>query len=331
MATETIKLKDIVRDPRLQLRVKGLDKHHVAELVDALKSGKKLGAIKACRKGKKVFPYDGWHRIAAHEQAEKETIDASLDDGDIEQAVLLAAGANSTHGLKRTNDDKRASVMAVLSHSAGREWSDRRIADHVGVGVDLVGDCRRSQVSDSDTCQEETEEKTVLGRDGKKYKRKPKTSKSSTKEESSNAETEPNGVDHSANCATTNGVVSEPANDTDNPFPKEAEEMQSLGRELYRLAGLVKAASEKIAVLDGPSFTPFVMKENMTIQLDNIVSSLKSHANNLKISSPAGTCLECKGRGCAACGHRRWQTVEERAISENRRKATTKLRNGAVA
>jgi hypothetical protein len=41
---------------------------------------------------------------------------------------LYAVGANASHGLKRTNRDKRNAVLVLLKDPEWQGWSDREIA-----------------------------------------------------------------------------------------------------------------------------------------------------------------------------------------------------------
>lgn len=59
-----------------------------------------------------------------------------------DDAVLAAAGANKTHGLRRTNADKRRAVEMALSVAGGR--SDHWIAERCGVSPTTVGTVRAS-------------------------------------------------------------------------------------------------------------------------------------------------------------------------------------------
>lgn len=43
-------------------------------------------------------------------------------------AILFACGANATHGLRRTNDDKRKAVGVLLADAVWSKMSDREIA-----------------------------------------------------------------------------------------------------------------------------------------------------------------------------------------------------------
>src|ERR1700722_14805947 len=67
-----------------------------------------------------------------------------IRQGTRRDAVLFSVGANASHGLRRTNDDKRRAVMTLLSDSEWRKWPLRKIARRCGVHHEMVGTARRS-------------------------------------------------------------------------------------------------------------------------------------------------------------------------------------------
>lgn len=96
---------------------------------------------------------DGFHRVHAHRRAGEHTIEALVHQGTKRDAVLYAVGANQTHGLRRTNADKRRAVETLLGDDDWRAWPDSQIAKACGVSREFVVrvksdlTCDRSQVS----------------------------------------------------------------------------------------------------------------------------------------------------------------------------------------
>jgi hypothetical protein len=76
-----------------------------------------------------------------------------------QDARWLALGANKAHGLRQTNEDKRRAVEAALRMRP--EWSDSRIAEHVGVHHSTVGDARKRLAESA------SQPATRTGRDGR--------------------------------------------------------------------------------------------------------------------------------------------------------------------
>jgi hypothetical protein len=114
---------------------------------------------------------DGFHRVRAHELAGRTEIEVEVRKGDRRAALLFAAGANATHGARRTNQDKRRAVMALLADPEWAKKSPEWVAEQCGVSRPFVYRVRDEQGVTV------TPSATVEGRDGKTYpgrKRKPK-------------------------------------------------------------------------------------------------------------------------------------------------------------
>jgi len=87
---------------------------------------------------------DGFHRVRAYLTAGVDRIPADVRQGTRRDAILYSVGANETHGLRRTNDDKRRAVLTLLNDAEWAAWSDREIARQCAVGNKFVGDLRRT-------------------------------------------------------------------------------------------------------------------------------------------------------------------------------------------
>lgn len=81
---------------------------------------------------------DGFHRLAAAKKVEAEFVSAYCKEGTRRDALLYALGANSSHGLRRTNADKRRAVELMLSDPEWWNWSDREIARRCAVSDRMV-------------------------------------------------------------------------------------------------------------------------------------------------------------------------------------------------
>ena len=138
-----LKLTEIKVDSSLQGRCK-LNQEVVDEYSEVLREGGKLPAIKVFRVGSSHYLVDGWHRYFAHKKAGLADIQVDIIDGTKREATLYAVGANDDHGLRRTNDDKRKSVMMLLDDMEWSEWSDREIAKAAKVSSMFVGKLRKS-------------------------------------------------------------------------------------------------------------------------------------------------------------------------------------------
>jgi hypothetical protein len=106
---------------------------------------------------------DGWHRVLAAREASKATLNAEIRAGTKRDAVLYSISANTRHGLRPTNADKRRAVRRLLIDPEWSQWSDGVIAQRAGVSQPFVGTLR-SKMSVEDEDSEPKRRKTADGR-----------------------------------------------------------------------------------------------------------------------------------------------------------------------
>ena len=115
---------------------------------------------------------DGFHRHAAAQKAGLHSLKAEIRQGSRRDAILHAVGANATHGLRRTRDDKRRAVSILLGDPEWSEWSNRKIADCCGVDEKLVRTLRSASAAKPQIARKFERNGTVsemdTGRIGKK-------------------------------------------------------------------------------------------------------------------------------------------------------------------
>ena len=138
-----IPLGEILNDGSAQMRVAGLDPATVAEYAEAMLNGAVFPPVIVYFDGKAYWPGDGFHRIEAASSSGHESILAEIREGTRRDAIILAAGANAAHGLRRTAADKRRSVEALLKDNEWKRWSDREIGKACAVDHKTVGKIRR--------------------------------------------------------------------------------------------------------------------------------------------------------------------------------------------
>lgn len=156
MTTEiqTLQLDQIRIDGGTQPRV-AIDEDVVAEYADLYTGGVDLPPVTVFHDGSTYWLADGFHRYWASKRAERETIAVDVQQGTRRDAILYSVGANSTHGLRRTNEDKRKAVMTILEDDEWSVWSQTDIAKLCGVSREFVcrlasnmsASCDRSQDS----------------------------------------------------------------------------------------------------------------------------------------------------------------------------------------
>lgn len=121
----------------------GLNSETVAEYTQAMQDGAIFPLIVVFYDGTDHWLADGFHRVEAARRIGEEKIRADVRQGDKRAAVLWAVGANATHGLRRTTEDKRRAIETLLRDAEWQQWSDRKIADVCGVSDKTVAATRR--------------------------------------------------------------------------------------------------------------------------------------------------------------------------------------------
>ncbi len=154
-----IPLDGIQANGTTQMRVAGIDPAVVADYADAMEAGATFPPIIVFFDGTQYWPGDGFHRIEAARRIDREAISAEVRDGGQRDALLLAASANATHGLRRTQADKRRSVETLLRDPEWSRWSDREIGKACAVDHKTVGKVRRELTGEIPT------DRTVTYRD----------------------------------------------------------------------------------------------------------------------------------------------------------------------
>ena len=119
---------DVVRmDGGTQAR-ETLDMVVISEYAEALKNGDQFPAVVVYFDGSDYWLADGFHRVRAAERAGLVAIEADVHQGGQRDALLHAVGANDTHGLRRSNADKRKAVLTLLHDEEWQKWSDSEMA-----------------------------------------------------------------------------------------------------------------------------------------------------------------------------------------------------------
>lgn len=110
---------------------------------------------------------DGYHRRQAAEVLGLVDIAADVRQGTRRDAILFSVGANAAHGMRRTNEDKRRSVLVLLNDPEWARWSDREISRQCGVDNAFVSKIRPKPVSVDG--QQIEEQPRLVSRNGTTY------------------------------------------------------------------------------------------------------------------------------------------------------------------
>jgi ParB-like chromosome segregation protein Spo0J len=140
-----LNLADIHIDGGTQSRVK-ISKKVVSEYAEAIQAGTDFPPVVVFNDDADYWLADGFHRFHAHSKAGKTSIPALVQSGTARDAILYSLSANWTHGLRRTNADKRKAVQTLLDDSEWAGWSSREIAELCGVTHPFVASIRNPRV-----------------------------------------------------------------------------------------------------------------------------------------------------------------------------------------
>lgn len=123
-----------------------LNQATIAEYAEAVRQAVEFPPVVTFFDGASFWLADGFHRFNAHKDAGAMEISAEIRSGTQRDAILYSVGANASHGLRRTNEDKRRAVMTLLNDAEWSQWSDREIARCSGVTHPFVASLRNPQV-----------------------------------------------------------------------------------------------------------------------------------------------------------------------------------------
>jgi uncharacterized ParB-like nuclease family protein len=158
---KTIGIFDISADAATQMRV-DMDDDQVANCEEAYRAKAAIPPIDVFEGDGTYYIGDGWHRYHGARRAGLKNIAANVWPGGRPAAIKHALGANATHGLRRSNSDKRKAVRVALGEFP--DLSNRAIAEMCKVSDPFVSKLRPEVLTVSTS---------RIGQDGKTYPVKP--------------------------------------------------------------------------------------------------------------------------------------------------------------
>ena len=179
MATK-IDPKRIRIDCDTQSRVE-MNEAVIGEYAEAMERGEEFPAILVFfdEESNEFILADGFHRYFAHLRAKpNDPILAEQRLGTIEDARWASLAANQSHGLRRTNADKRNAAKRALIHRNGFDMSNRQVAKYVGVNDKTVAVMREELEASAEIPQMESR---TVRRGDQVYQQKVKKSKNEGK------------------------------------------------------------------------------------------------------------------------------------------------------
>jgi hypothetical protein len=138
-----VKPAELVLDDAYQPRVT-IDLDLVQDYAETMLSGwGSFPPIEAFKLGGRLHVVDGFHRVKAAIRAKVAKVPVNIRQGTADDALLFCVRANSTHGLRRTNEDKRRAVVMLLKHPIYGQHGKGKIAELAGVSKPMVIDIVR--------------------------------------------------------------------------------------------------------------------------------------------------------------------------------------------
>lgn len=147
--SEKVPVNSIRVDSGAQLR-KGLNWSTVAEYAERMLAGDRFPPVDVFFDGENYWLASGFHRVQARKTANQvpsgfdPDILANIHEGTQRDAILFSAGENATHGLPRTNEDKRRAVLLFLEDPEWSTWGDNEIARRCLVSQPFVSKLRKT-------------------------------------------------------------------------------------------------------------------------------------------------------------------------------------------
>ena len=303
--------KESIQTKGMQVRAR-LCEETVQEYVEAMAAGAKFPPVIVFHDGTNYWLADGFHRLEAWKRNGVNSIKAEVKEGNRIDALKFAFGANSCHGLRMTNEDKRNAVKMAYENRKELGLPDvpaaRLIADLVGVNNDFAG----RQLSLNDSWAAAT---SRTGADGKTFKlpipppRPPMPTPPGARfpmppsrdgAGGGGSPSERDGdEDQGFGGEDLSPDVTIPAHLTDmlgNPVPPNVAELWMRRTELTELVKLLqkgRLAVAKAQDAGDPLWGNFNFSSVM-MHIDNALA-------NVKGAVPHCVCVYCQGIGCKAC------------------------------
>ena len=330
MSLIKIKIEELnTRD--LQTRA-ALNEETVSDYAEAMERGDRFPSVTVFTDGAEYYLADGFHRVEALRRIGKKSVSAELMDGDYKTALLYALKANSTHGLRRTNADKRHALEMAWNareNLFGGEPSNALLADICGVSDRWVRQWRSEQGRNSS--YPETSQVATLSQPAPPAAPtmptrpvRPITAKNSDAQAEQGTFAAPKmpvrrvGRDGKTYTVPVSAPVrpTPPTPPTQTPthvvdcdrfgteIPLEindafdSELLQSVVRHISAARVILRKAFDEGNIVFG------AVRQDVLIHLNNAYNFV-AHAHAHCV------CRMCQGNGCMACHNRGWQTEEE--------------------
>lgn len=141
IATKALPIDVIRIDGETQSRTK-IHQDVVDDYAEKMADGAVFPAPVAFFDGKEYWLADGFHRYHATRKNKKASLSCDVINGTVRDARFYSFGANATHGLPPTYEDKVQSANRMLADSEWGQKSDREIGRHCGLSHPTIAKLR---------------------------------------------------------------------------------------------------------------------------------------------------------------------------------------------
>ena len=115
----------------------------VAQYAEDMQRGDQFPDVVVFCDGEDNWLGDGFHRYFARKRVNSPNINAEVRDGTQRDAEWFGMGANSKHGYRASNADKRRMAIRILGDIEWQDKKDREIADHLNVSHTFINKLRQ--------------------------------------------------------------------------------------------------------------------------------------------------------------------------------------------
>ena len=295
MENRKVSVAEVVADPDLQARA-AVSQEAVDEYAEAVRGGAEFPPLRVCVVAGQMLLVDGYHRHAAYLTTGLQWCRVEIMPGGTRKdAAWLALGANTDHGIRRTNADKRRAIRLALLHHPDK--SHLAIAKHVRVSDKTVSSVwvemeaeRRSEIRTSPEIVNDSAE-PVVRKDS--LGRLQPAAKPDRQKESSNQNDGPPPEWTPPPPRKVKPETRQPV----TPMPD--------GAPLLAAADVLRAARLRLGEL---------LPDD---HLGRLAPLLQREEGRLRADVPV-ICSECHGAGCPGCGKRGWRTLGNDRTEVNR-------------
>jgi uncharacterized ParB-like nuclease family protein len=303
--------KESIQTKGMQVRVR-LCEETVKEYAEAMAAGAKFPPVIVFHDGTNYWLADGFHRLEAWKRNGVNSIKAEVKEGSRIDALKFAFGANNSHGLRMSNEDKRQVVLMVYENRVALGLGDVPSANSVAEMCGVSNHFADKQLGTVPSWKDATERQGADGRKrslplppprppmpvppGARFPMPP------PRNEGGNGGAPSDRVgdeDQGFGGEDLSPDITIPSHLTDmlgNPVPPNIAELWMRRTELTELVKLLqkgRLAVAKAQDAGDPLWGNFNFSSVM-MHIDNALA-------NVKGAVPHCVCVYCQGIGCKAC------------------------------